>query len=118
MLIARRIIDLVCNIRVNEAATGSGFYMPIDGRDFLVTAKHMFDDAETDRLEVKKQDGWLEIAGDAVVHSVPSVDIVAVEIDKAGAFPIPSNLEGITYTSDGIVVSSEAFFLGFPYGLG
>jgi hypothetical protein len=104
---------LVYNLRVSGEAVGTGFYMPVQDKGYLVTAKHVLETAENAKLELFVSGGWCSLDAKAIRHPDPCIDIAALDISHVGPRPAPS----VKYTCHGVALSGEAYFLGFPYGL-
>jgi len=107
------ICNLVFNLRVGGKALGTGFFMPVQGKGYLITAKHVLESHEDARLELFLSGNWRELNSRAIQHPDPYIDIVAFDISYLVSCPDPS----LKYTCHGVVLAGEVYFLGFPYGL-
>lgn len=94
--------------------TATAFTIEVDGRQYLITAKHVlsnFDDASPALIKVRKNSAWLDTKV-TVYKCADPVDI-AVMIPPAQmtvAFPLEPD-------GKGLILGQEAYFMGFPYGL-
>ena len=95
--------------------TGTGFAIEEEGREYLVTARHLAHSLWGKRqIEVFKDGGWSPSEVTAVGHAPGEVDISvlapAERLTPTRALPLPASSKGLTY-------GQEAFFLGYPYGI-
>ncbi|NUO79834.1 trypsin-like peptidase domain-containing protein [candidate division KSB1 bacterium] len=93
---------------------GTGFTVDVDGKQYLVTAKHVIKDfGTTAGLEVFGNAVWSPVPAKLVGHCDENVDISILAPTK----PIsPPNLP-VTASSEGLVYGQDLYFLGFPYGV-
>lgn len=101
-------------LKIRVGTTGSAFTMDVDGRQYLVTAKHM--------VTGLKQEGSIDIYKDN--QWVPTiVKVLRCEEPIDIAVLIPSNLLTLSYRLDPIsgdqfiIMGQEVYFVGFPFGL-
>jgi hypothetical protein len=100
-------------IRV-ASATGTAFTIEVDGRQYLITAKHVVSglpDGANRTIDILKKKGRSALRV-TVFKCAEPVDI-AVFIPPE---QIPVN-DPLDPTSTGIAVGQDAYFVGFPYGL-
>jgi len=114
VLITYGVLSNVFNIRVDNQVSGTCFYMPLDGRHYLVTAKHLFTSSLTVSKDIWVKGSWQQIDGRVICQQGSEIDIVAIEVAELGIF---HRVDSVVYASDGTLLSAEAFFLGFPYGI-
>ncbi len=110
--------DIVFNIRVNSSSSGTCFTVPHDKKKYLITARHILPNIEQSQLfiEIETKKGWIKIDFENLIFpKTPSVDIVAIQLPNT----IPDGVRFVTfdYTTEGIKLLEDAFFLGYPYGL-
>lgn len=94
-------------------ATGSGFTVDVDGRQYLVTAKHVVQSIDGPcTLKIFHDSVWKNCHVDLVGHGSGEVDItvLAPALQLSPTHPLHA-------TAAGLAISQEVFFLGFPYGL-
>lgn len=97
-----------------QAQTATGFLIDVDGKQYLVTAKHFVPEVtDIAILELLHDGSWKQIPAQLVGHGPGKIDITV--------FALPRALVASDYVlkpdMGGIVLGQEAFFLGFPYGL-
>lgn len=93
---------------------GTGFTIEVEGRQYLVTARHVAAGPESN--------GPLRIVEDGVLVPVPNlglrvpddpgidVAVVALASQLTHALPFPATMAGLTWGQD-------VYFLGYPFGL-
>src|SRR3954452_22937137 len=93
---------------------GSGFTFDVDGRQYLITAKHIVAGLkDKDFVDVFAGNQWSKIDVQ-VFRCADPVDIAVL---------VPSRLLTLSYTLEPVskthqfVVGQDAYFLGFPYGI-
>ena len=96
--------------------TGTAFTIEEDGREYFVTARHLAHSLQwTSKVEVFKDGGWSPLEATTVGHAPGEVDLSVLapseRITPTRPLPLPASSEGLVY-------GQEAFFLGFPYGIG
>ena len=96
--------------------TGTAFTIEEEGREYLVTARHIAHSLRGKcQVEVFKDGGWSPLEVTAVGHAPGEVDIsVLAPVERltlTRPLPLPAISEGLPY-------GQEAYFLGFPYGIG
>lgn len=95
------------------SATGTAFTIEVDGRQYLITAKHVVSslpDGANRTINILKKNGWSPLRV-AVFKCAEPVDIAVL---------IPPEQITVNYslepTSMGMAVGQDAYFVGFPYG--
>jgi len=81
---------------------------------YLVTAKHLFPKNKADEaiaFEIWKDGAWLAFKSTIKLPTEKGVDIAVIPL----ASPI-APVHSIT-TNEGLVIGSETFFFGFPFGI-
>jgi hypothetical protein len=93
---------------------GTAFTIEVDGRQYLITAKHVVADLPNESestIQILKKNGWFPLKVKVFKCDDP-VDI-AVLIPPAQltvTFPLEP-------ASNGLALGQEAYYVGFPYGL-
>jgi len=92
----------------------TAFFIDIDSRQYLVTAKHLVPDIHgAAEISILHHNDWRDIVARLVGHAPGDADIsvLALPYRIAGAdLVLPPNVAGLT-------VGQDAYFLGFPFGL-
>lgn len=93
---------------------GTAFFIDVDSRQYLVTAKHIVPDLQDEVfISILHNNNWSDIGVRLVGHAPGKADIsvLALPYRIAGAdLTLPPDATSLT-------VGQEAFFLGFPFGL-
>lgn len=92
---------------------GTGFTIEVDGRQYLITARHLVSKAPSrGTIEILRDSQWLKIDYQTILVEPTTVDIAVL------ALPIQiSNLLPIELGFKSSYLSQAVFFVGFPYGL-
>lgn len=95
-------------------STGSAFTTHVDGVEYLITAKHVVEGVNAgDSILIMHNCNFLPVSVTAVVNCKnPEVDIVALVLNQKISHAID-----IPLTMNGVVLSQEIFFLGFPLSI-
>jgi S1-C subfamily serine protease len=94
--------------------TGSAFALDIDGKHYLVTAKHVIESfGSSGTLDVFSKGAWRPVAATLVAHGGGDVD---VSVLAPSVVLCPPGLP-VTADSNGLVYGQDLYFLGFPYGI-
>jgi S1-C subfamily serine protease len=111
-LITANVIHRVFRIKYGQQ-TGTAFSIDVDGRQYLVTAKHLVAQLlGKDHVEIFANGNWGKLAVELVGHAVDA-DTSVLATDRRLT---PSGLP-LEPTSNGLLYSQEVFFLGFPYDI-
>lgn len=92
------------------AEAGTAFTIEVDGRQYLVTAKHVVDGMkQDDSIQIRKDDQWSAVPVKVLRCNDP-VDIAVLipSSQLSKSFPLET-------TSAGVFFGGDTFFLGFPY---
>lgn len=112
-MITANFIHRIFRIKCGDSV-GTGFVVDVDGKQYLVTAKHVIQAFDTTvGLEVFSNDVWVPVPANLVAHGEGGVDISVLAPSSAMT---PPNLPVIV-GSDGVVYGQDVYFLGFPYGV-
>jgi S1-C subfamily serine protease len=111
-VITANVIHRVFRIRIDQTE-GTAFTIEKDGREYLVTAKHVADTVLARReIELFENAGWAPLQIELVGHASGDSDISVLAANRAltpAGLPMPA-------TSNGLVYGQDVYFLGFPYG--
>lgn len=100
----------VLEIEVGDHA-GAGFTIEVDGRQYLVTAKHLVASlAAEDAIKLRTDEGWKK-TNVRIYRCEGSIDI-AVLIPE---YQLTASSPSVELTTAGIRFGQDAYFLGFPY---
>ena len=114
-MITANVIYRVFRLKVG-IETGTAFTIEEGGKEYLVTARHIAHSLQGKcQIEVFKDRSWSPLQVTAVGHAPGDVDISVLapseRLTPTRPLPLPASSEGLTY-------GQEAYFLGFPYGIG
>ncbi|MDR5730127.1 MAG: serine protease [Terriglobia bacterium] len=114
--VTSNVFERVIEVRVNAGTineeTATAFTLDVDGREYLITAKHVVTGLrQSDRLEILAKGRWQPLM----------VRIFRCEdpIDIAVLIP-PRQLTvdySLPFDNQNYQIGQDAFFLGFPYGI-
>ena len=110
-MITTNVYHRVFQIGVGDS-TGTYFTVDIEGKQYLVTARHVIDGWEPRQsLRIFHDNQWKKNELSLVGNCEGEIDIavLAPPIQLSPAFPLPATAGGIVWGQDG-------YFLGFPYG--
>lgn len=92
---------------------GTGFTIEVDGKEYLVTAKHIVETLDGNGIvSIFSNGDWREEEITLVGHSPEDADVsvlAATRILTPPDLPMEANMAGLLYGQD-------VYFLGFPYG--
>ena len=112
-MITSNVIHRVFRVRFG-GATGTAFAIDVDGRQYLVTAKHVIDTlADEAQLDVYANGGWTALPVKLVGHAPADTDVSAMATNRRMT-PGPLPLEP---SQDGLIYGQDVYFLGFPYNI-
>jgi hypothetical protein len=110
--ITSNIYARVFQIRYQQSV-GTSFTVEVDGRQYLITAKHVVKNIKDgDEIGISRNGGWETYSVKVIEVSPPENDIAVIALPKQISPTYP-----IEPTSQGILVGQDAYFLGFPYEL-
>ena len=112
-MITANIIHRTFHIKCGDSI-GTGFTVDVDGRQYLVTAKHVVQNfAPVVPVEVFGNGVWNPVPAVLVAHGNEHVDVSVLAPAKAMSPPkLP-----IVASGDGATYGQDLYFLGFPYGI-
>lgn len=93
-------------------ASATCFAADIDGRQYVVTARHVVEHGDPRDLRITRN-GSHEPLGATRPWLSPRADIAVISLDRLLA---PADLT-LPLTKDAMVYGQDAYFLGFPYGM-
>ena len=110
-MITTNVIQRTFHIRY-EGFTGSAFAIDRDGKQYLVTARHVVPDIATgDVIDIFHETQWKTISVTLVGFAADETDIavLACPVRLAPPHPLETSTAGLAY-------GQEIYFLGFPFG--
>jgi len=109
-MITTDILQRVVKVKY-ESSLGTGFTLDIKGKQFLISAKHIFKNLKHENgIEFFRDGEWKRIKVEPIFCENEKIDIIAFSLD---GFLTPSH--EIFPTMAHMIVSQDVFFLGFPY---
>jgi Trypsin-like peptidase domain len=114
--VTANVFERVVNVRVNAGTSNEGtataFTMDVDGREYLITAKHVVQGLkERDKIDIFVNNAWSPL--DVTIFRCDDpidIAVLAPPYQLTVNFDLPS--EGATF-----FIGQDAYFLGFPYGI-
>jgi Trypsin-like peptidase domain len=96
-----------------SASVGSAFTIEVDGRQYLLTARHNLKDFGAEgTIDLWIEGRWTRAEAHAIYPSNPVVDIAALDLGRPITLSYP-----LEPTSIGLILGQQVYFLGYPYGL-
>ena len=93
--------------------TGTAFAIDRDGKQYLVTARHVVKDIKSgDKIKISRKQKWHEIAVNVVGTGEGAIDVIVLGCPLRlvpSGLPLAASLGGVNY-------GQELIFLGFPFG--
>lgn len=110
MAVTTNVLQRTFNIKSGNQI-GTAFTLDIDGRQYLITAKHVLSDYDGRSIEISQNDAWHSIGCSLIGHGADDADVSALAPDTqlSPTHPLDAGTAGI-------VLAQTAYFLGFPYG--
>jgi hypothetical protein len=113
--VTSNILERVLNVRVNagtpKEGTATAFTVDVDGREYLITAKHVVAGLkEHDKIDIFMNDKWKSL--DVQIFRCDEPIDIAVLIPPYQLtvnFSLPTDFK--------FLYGQDAYFLGFPYGM-
>lgn len=115
-MITSKIFERVLHIGVNNEI-GSAFVIDHNDENFIITAKHViesidFKNGEEIKINVYNNESWINLDCKVYVHNDEEIDIAVLKPLKKYF-----NLKKIDIGMEGLILGSDLYFLGFPYGM-
>lgn len=94
--------------------TGSAFTIEVDGRQYLITARHLLEGFGSEgEVDLWMEERWSRLRARAIYPAKETVDIAALDPGRTVTVTFP-----LEPTSGGLTLGQQVYFLGYPYGLG
>jgi S1-C subfamily serine protease len=110
--VLRRVLELRVNPNTVHQGTATGFTIAVDGRQYLITAKHVVAGlGDQANIQVEQNDHWVDLPV-TIFRCDDPIDIAVLipPFQLTVNFPLPT--ENVTFQ-----FGQDAYFLGFPYDL-
>ena len=112
MSVTSSILQRTFHIRYNRKI-GTCFTIDVQGRRYLITARHVVDTIRGDAIvDISQNRQWKQLRVRLVGHSAGEIDITALA---------PQTLFGASHplrlTTQDLTLAEDVYFLGFPFGL-
>lgn len=105
--------ERVVRLDVPGGTFGSAFTIDRHERQWLITAEHVVARVSISDITLTTKQGRVAVGLERVPPQQPGADVAVFLLDR----PVTPNLT-LHAGSDGVVYSQDAYFLGFPYGMG
>lgn len=114
--VTSNVFERVLNVRVNAGtpheATATAFTMDVDGREYLITAKHVVQGLkDKDKIDIFMNGGWSALDVD-IFRCKDPVDIAVL----VPPHQLTVNFD-LPFEKNSAYIGQDAYFLGFPYGI-
>ena len=112
MLMTTNILQRTFRIRYG-GSTGTCFTVDVDDKQYIVTARHILSSiAGQDVVQMQHENTWKSLDVELVGHGQGDIDVtvLAPSIQLSPTHPLPTG-------TDGMMLSQDVYFLGFPYDL-
>lgn len=109
MLLTTNILQKTFLIRQGDSL-GTAFAIEADGREYLVTAKHVVSDKQA-TLEILHAETWKQLPVTGIHHHDGQPDIAVISLSVQIAPRHPAEL-----TIAGMAIGQSVLFAGFPFG--
>ena len=109
-IVNTNILTRVLHLKIGEM-TGTAFTVEVDGRQYLITAKHLTGESGIEELEIW-QEGWHRFKVSVVGMGTGREDVAVLSTDRVLTQTLP-----IDVGSGRITVGQNVRFLGFPLGI-
>jgi hypothetical protein len=114
--VTSNVFERVLNVRVNagtaKEGTATAFTIDVDGREYLITAKHVVQGLkENDKIDIFMNGDWspLEVK---IFRCDDPIDIAVLIPPRQ----LTTNFD-LPFDNRSIVFGQDTYFLGFPYGI-
>jgi hypothetical protein len=114
--VTANVFERVLNVRVNAGTpregTATAFTIDVDGREYLITAKHVVAGLkDDDKIDIYQNDAWTSFPV-KIFRCDDPIDIAVL----VPPFQLTVNFD-LPFDRTNFFFGQEAYFLGFPYGI-
>ena len=92
--------------------TGTAFTIDVEGRQYLVTARHVVDATGPVTIDIRHGGTWKALKCQVAGRGANNIDITVLAPSAQVSPSLP-----LAATGDGLILGSDVHFLGFPYGM-
>lgn len=110
-MITTNVIQRTFHIRLGNS-TGTCFTIDVEGKQYIVTAKHVVSNInQVQQVSIFQDNQWKDMDVTLVGHCNEEIDIsvLTTNVRLSPDFPLP--------TVGNIIYGQDVYFLGFPYGM-
>jgi hypothetical protein len=114
--ITSNVFTRILSVRIGgenpKAVTGTAFTLEVDGRQYVITAKHVVAAlGDEGTLEIYRGEKWSPLKVKVLRCPDPiDIAVVVAPMQLTGTYDLP-------YDPSGVEFGQDAYFLGFPYGM-
>ncbi|HUF11277.1 MAG TPA: serine protease [Rhodothermales bacterium] len=111
-IVTNNVLTRVFQIRY-AGQLGTAFTLDVDNRQYLITARHVVENIGAEgEIELRREEGWHKIKVRSIEVKPAKVDIavLAPSVVVSPSLPLAAGM-------DGLYVSQQVAFVGFPYGM-
>lgn len=109
-MVPMEIVDRVFKVAKDDSE-GTGFALDVDGKQYLITAKHVIDDRNPCYIDIFHDNSWKKVWAEPI--GISPVDISVFRLSTLIADPRMV----MDVVLGGFYMAQEVFFAGFPLGL-
>lgn len=115
-MVTSNVFQRVLNVRVNAGtdheATATAFTVDVDGREYLITARHVVKGLrDEDKIDVYMDDNWSSLRV-KIIRCDDPIDIAVL----VPPHQLTVNFD-LPFDTTHFFFGQDAYFLGFPYGI-
>lgn len=113
-MVNQNILQKVFHLKY-EDNTGTCFLVSIKGKDYLITARHIFNNCDQKKeieFNLLHNSDWVQMTGKLLLHENTAIDIAVLDIHKTDVKHLGFELGSRSY-----FLSQDCYFLGFPFEL-
>lgn len=100
------------NPRTGE--TGSAFAVEVDRNEYICSARHIFDDEMPRTIDIRFNRDWTSVLVDVIGIGLGDDDVIVLKPTQFRRTAIDSL--PILTASNNMIITQEAFLLGYPFG--
>ena len=93
---------------------GSAFAVEVDGDEYICSARHIFDDKMPHEIEIRFDRDWISVPVDIVGIGLDDDDVIVLR--SAEFRRVPAGSLPVLTSSAKMIITQEAFLLGYPFG--
>lgn len=111
-MVTNNIVTRVFHI-MHDDQLGTCFSYDIEGKYYIITAKHLFKGAKPDHVKIRHNNEWKNLGVSHLIFAADGIDI-AIFTPHA---PLDTFLTANLGLTQRLRLGGDVYFLGFPYGL-